>query len=119
MNTFKKICSAILVIVMMLSSVGGINVFADDAEPVVFTDVSADYMYSNAIYSLASEGIISGIKQEDGTYVKLQRGKTKGLKGIWKDRTQKHRYMIVFDKTLTVKWKELPYPKPSAANTTP
>lgn len=69
MNTFRKICSAILVIVMMLSSVGGINVFADDAEPIVFTDVSADHMYSNAIYSLASEGIISGIKQEDGTYV--------------------------------------------------
>ena len=70
-------------------------------------------------YGLTTKKKDFWVEQEDGTYVKLQRGKTKGLKGIWKDRTQKHRYMIVFDKTLTVKWKELPYPKPSAANTTP
>lgn len=39
------------------------------------------------------------------------RGKVKGTKGIWKPRTRKHRYMIVYDKTLSVKWVEQPYPK--------
>lgn len=73
-------------------------------------------------YGLTAKKKDFWVEQEDGTYVKLQRGKTVGLKGIWKDRTQKHRYMIVYDKSLTVKWKELPYPKPSAApasSTTP
>lgn len=39
------------------------------------------------------------------------RGSVKGLIGEWRDRSRKHRYMIVYDKTLVVKWKEEPYPK--------
>ena len=68
-------------------------------------------------YGLTTKKKDFWVEQEDGTYVKLQRGKTVGLKGEWRDRTQKHRYMIVYDKTLTVKWKELPYPKPSTSTT--
>lgn len=51
------------------------------------------------------------VKQEDGTYKKLFRGATKGVKGEWRPRSQKHRYMMVFDPSLTVKWKQEPYPK--------
>lgn len=40
-----------------------------------------------------------------------QRGKTKGVHGEWKERSRKHRYLMVFDKRLQVKWKEQPYPK--------
>jgi hypothetical protein len=39
------------------------------------------------------------------------RGSVKGLEGEWRDRSRKHRYMIVYDKKLTVKWQEEPYPK--------
>jgi hypothetical protein len=34
-----------------------------------------------------------------------ERGKTKGVDGEWKSRPQKHRYVWIFDKTLTLKWK--------------
>ena len=42
----------------------------------------------------------------DGT--KHSRGRTKGQEGEWKDRTQKHRYLMIFDKKLhdNFSWKE-------------
>ena len=45
------------------------------------------------------------IKQNDGTFIKHSRGKVRGLNGEWRCRSQKHRYLLVFDKTLKVKWK--------------
>ncbi len=50
-------------------------------------------------------------KQPDGTYVKQSRGKTLGVEGEWRDRTRKHRYLMVFDKKLQTKWHEEPFPK--------
>lgn len=43
----------------------------------------------------------------DGT--KHSRGSVKGKAGIWKNRSRKHRYMMVFDKTLNVLWNEEKY----------
>lgn len=41
-----------------------------------------------------------------------QRGKTKGVQGGgWVDRPRKHRYAIVYDKGLTMKWVQQAYPK--------
>ena len=40
-----------------------------------------------------------------------QRGLVKGKDGHWVDRPRKHRYMIVFDKSLVIKWIREPYPK--------
>ena len=42
----------------------------------------------------------------DGT--KHSRGSVKGFEGEWRDRTRKHRYLMVFDKELSKKltWKE-------------
>jgi len=40
----------------------------------------------------------------DGT--KHSRGKMKGSEGEWRDRTRKHRYVMVFQKGLNVLWKE-------------
>ena len=51
------------------------------------------------------------VKQADGTYKKQTRGVTKGVDGEWRPRSQKHRYLMVFDPTLTVKWTQEPYPK--------
>lgn len=39
------------------------------------------------------------------------RGSVKGLQGEWKPRSRKHRYMLVYDNSLKIKWKEEPYPK--------
>lgn len=42
---------------------------------------------------------------------KLQRGKCKHLDGEWRPKNQKHRYMIIFDKSLKTLWDEMEYPK--------
>lgn len=47
----------------------------------------------------------------DGT--KQERGKTKGIAGEWRSRPRKHRYVLVYDKSLTLKWNIQPYPKPN------
>lgn len=46
------------------------------------------------------------IRQEDGSFIKHRRGPTKGLKGEWRKRSQKHRFAMVFDKNLQIKWEE-------------
>lgn len=38
----------------------------------------------------------------DGT--KHSRGKVKGAEGEWKERSRKHRYVMIFDKNLELKW---------------
>lgn len=40
-----------------------------------------------------------------------QRGTTKGVCGRWRLRPRKHRYIVVVDKTLHLRWPVLPYPK--------
>lgn len=45
------------------------------------------------------------IKQLDGSYIKHSRGKVKGLEGEWRPRSRKHRFLMLFDETLVVKWK--------------
>ena len=38
----------------------------------------------------------------DGT--KHSRGKVKGLEGEWRERSRKHRYVMMFDKSLNLRW---------------
>ena len=40
----------------------------------------------------------------DGT--KHSRGSVKGVKGEWRERTRKHRFVLLFDKSLNIKWNE-------------
>lgn len=40
---------------------------------------------------------------------KHSRGSIKGAKGEWRERSRKHRYLMVFDKNLKVLWKEQKY----------
>ena len=42
--------------------------------------------------------------KDDDTYEKVSRGSIKGLDGEWRKRTQKHRYVKIYDKTLNIKW---------------
>ncbi len=66
MKSFKRLLAAILSVALIASSVFSINVFADEAE-INFTDVAENHQYYDAIYTLAKEGVVNGIKQEDGT----------------------------------------------------
>lgn len=50
-------------------------------------------------------------KTQGGGERQVWRGSVKGLKGEWRERSRKHRYMIVYDKSLIIKWQEQPYPK--------
>ena len=45
--------------------------------------------------------------KESGDFVKHSRGKTKGLKGEWRRRSQKHRFLITYDKKLKCQWNEI------------
>ena len=49
--------------------------------------------------------------QKDGSYKKLQRGKCRNLIGEWRDKSRKHRYLIIYDDKLKTIWKKQPYPK--------
>ncbi len=62
-------------------------------------------------YGLTDSKVDFWIKQDNGTYKKHQRGKIKGLEGEWRPRTRKHRYLLIFDKTLKCLWKQETYPK--------
>ena len=50
-------------------------------------------------------------ENEDGTFTKHQRGPVKGFKGEWRPRTQKHRYLLIYDQTLVCEWNKASYPK--------
>lgn len=51
------------------------------------------------------------IDNGDGTFKKLQRGKCRHLIGEWRDKSQKHRYLIIYDDSLHTIWEECSYPK--------
>ena len=46
-------------------------------------------------------------------YKKKNRGKTRGVKGVWKPRPRKHRYLKIYYRPWRkrLRWKEQPYPK--------
>lgn len=62
-------------------------------------------------YGLTSPKKDFFILQDNGTYKKLQRGKCKHLNGEWRNKSQKHRYLIIYDNNLKTIWEEKKYPK--------
>ena len=55
-------------------------------------------------YGLTDQKSDFWIKQEDGTYIKHSRGKVKGVDGEWRPRSRKHRFVMIFDKRLNMRW---------------
>lgn len=68
MKSLKRLIAMMIFATMLVSSAMSINIFADE-ETTTFADVGRDYQYYNAIYTLVKEGVVNGIKQEDGTYL--------------------------------------------------
>ena len=58
-------------------------------------------------YGLTSPKKDFWFEQPDGSYIKHSRGPTRGKPGEWRPRSRKHRYLIVYDKTLNILWKEV------------
>ncbi len=57
-------------------------------------------------YGLTSPKKDFWILNDDGSYTKHSRGKTKGVKGEWRNRNQKHRFIMNYDKSLTIRWEQ-------------
>jgi hypothetical protein len=67
------------------------------------------YRASNfSYYGLTDKKSDFWIKQPNGSFVKHSRGSVKGLEGEWRERSRKHRYLMIFDKELKKRltWKE-------------
>ena len=67
-------------------------------------------------YGLTAKKKDFWVLQDNGSYTKLSRGKTKGIAGEWRDRTRKHRYLITYDKKLNCQWEEQKHPVKSVIN---
>jgi hypothetical protein len=81
--------------------------YADSSLHTGFIYQATNFKY----YGLTSFKKDFWFEMEDGSFVKHQRGPVKGKKGKWRARDRKHRYLLVFDKTLNCLWGEEPYPK--------
>lgn len=57
-------------------------------------------------YGLTSPKKDFFIRNVDGSYTKHSRGTVKGVIGEWRDRTRKHRFVMLFDQSLSIKWIE-------------
>ena len=55
-------------------------------------------------YGLTAQKSDFWIKQDDGSLKKHSRGSVRGLDGEWRPRSRKHRFLLVYDKTLTCQW---------------
>jgi len=84
---------------------------ADTKVRVVLSYADADH-HKGTVYRAANFGYYGmsaakkdfWIEQEGGNFVKHSRGTVKGLKGEWRPRSRKHRFALVFDKSLKILW---------------
>ena len=83
-------------------TVSAVLSYADDDHHSGIIYAASNFKY----YGLASAKKDFWIKQEDGSYKKHSRGKTKGIAGEWRPRSRKHRFLLVFDKVLKCNWVE-------------
>jgi hypothetical protein len=87
-----------------------IRQFRKDTEvKAIISYADSDY-HSGTIYRACNfkyAGLTDSKKDfyfADGT--KHSRGKIKGIEGEWKERSRKHRYVMVFDKSLKLLWEK-------------
>jgi hypothetical protein len=91
--------------------------FRKDANPKAIISYADSSKHSGIIYracNFSYRGMTDPkkdfwIKNSDGSYIKHSRGPIKGLEGEWRERTKKHRYIMIFDKDLRQKltWEEI------------
>ena len=89
--------------------VGAILTYADSDYHVgkIYQAYGFDY------YGLTAPKKDFWVQLSDGSWKIKHRGKTRGIKGEWRPRSRKHRYLRVYWNRLKsrIKWKKCPYPK--------
>lgn len=83
---------------------------------VILSYADADH-HSGTIYRACNFGYYGmssprkdfWILQKDGGFIKHSRGKTKGVEGEWRPRSRKHRFVILYDRSLTMLWEATAY----------
>lgn len=59
-----------------------------------------------ACYGLTAKRRDFYAEQDDGSFIKQNRGKTQGVKGEWRDRPQKLRFLLTYDEDLQTQWED-------------
>ena len=90
-----------------LTNITALLTYADTGKHVGYIYQACNFKY----YGLTSPKKDFFYNDKNGVEVKLQRGKCKHLDGEWRDKTQKHRYLIIYDNNLKTLWEQQPYPK--------
>lgn len=83
-------------------SVRAILSYADRDEHSGVIYAASNFKY----YGLSAVKKDFWIKKSDGSFKKHQRGKVRGMEGEWRLRSQKHRFLLIFDKNLQCFWQE-------------
>lgn len=93
-----------------------IKKFRKDVSPRIILSYADASKHSGVIYratnfkyyGLTDKKSDFWIKQSDGSFIKHSRGPIRGLEGEWRERSRKHRYMLIYDKELQKRltWKE-------------
>jgi len=81
--------------------------YADNDEHSGVIYAASNFKY----YGLSAAKKDFWIKQPDGSFKKHSRGKIRGVEGQWRSRSQKHRFLLVFDKQLKCLWEEKKWKK--------
>jgi hypothetical protein len=86
------------------ASVRAILSYADSGHHTGVIYRACNFQY----YGLTDKKSDFWIKQPDGSFIKHSRGPIKGQEGEWRERTRKHRYLMIFDKELEkrLKWEK-------------
>jgi len=79
--------------------------YADSAYHIGTVYQACNFFY----YGLTAKKTDFWFRQADGTYKKHSRGPVKDRDGEWRPRTRKHRYLLVFDRSLEIKWQRKDY----------
>lgn len=106
-NITSYFLSGSIKILRKIKTVVALLTYADSSYHNGYVYQACNFKY----YGLTSPKKDFYVLQPNGTYKKLQRGKCRHLNGEWRDKSQKHRYLIVYDTGLKTIWNEQPYPK--------
>lgn len=90
-----------------IENVVALLTYADSDHHTGYIYQACNFLY----YGLTDQKKDFFVKQKDGTFKKLQRGKCRHLEGEWRDKSRKHRYLIIYDEKLKTIWEKQPYPK--------
>jgi hypothetical protein len=106
-NITSYFLSGSIKLLRKIKKVVALLTYADSDHHTGFVYQACNFKY----YGLTSPKKDFFSVQKDGSLKKVQRGKIRNLEGEWRDKSQKHRYLIIYDPNLKTIWEEKPYPK--------